>query len=82
MRYFALPPVAELQWVASDDWLVTVTGGPSPHRFVTAEKGLEGIVSKYRTAPYRSGHTDAWQKIKVQGWTEATGGASGDYSVP
>jgi bifunctional non-homologous end joining protein LigD len=35
------------------------------------EQGLEGIVSKYRPAPYCSGHTDAWIKVKVPGWTEA-----------
>ena len=35
------------------------------------EQGLEGIVSKYRNAPYRSGHTDAWIKVKAPGWTEA-----------
>jgi bifunctional non-homologous end joining protein LigD len=34
------------------------------------EQGLEGIVSKYRRAGYRSGHTDAWIKVKVAGWTE------------
>ena len=44
--------------------------GPALLR-AAGEQGLEGIVSKYRRAPYRSGHTDAWQKIKVQGWTEA-----------
>ena len=35
------------------------------------EQGLEGIVSKFRRAAYRSGHTDAWIKVKVPGWTEA-----------
>lgn len=35
------------------------------------ELGLEGIVSKHREAPYRSGETDAWVKTKVPGWTEA-----------
>lgn len=34
------------------------------------ELGLEGIVSKHREAPYRSGETDAWIKTKVPGWTE------------
>lgn len=36
-----------------------------------AEQDLEGIVSKHRRAPYRSGDTDAWLKTKVPGWTEA-----------
>ena len=44
--------------------------GPALLR-AAGEQGLEGIVSKYRTAPYRSGHTDAWIKVKVPGWTEA-----------
>lgn len=35
------------------------------------ENGLEGIVSKHRNAPYRSGHSDAWIKCKVPGWSEA-----------
>lgn len=35
-----------------------------------AEQGLEGIVSKHRNAPYRSGNSDAWIKTKVPGWTE------------
>lgn len=33
-----------------------------------AEQRIEGIVSKYRNAPYRSGPTDAWQKVKIPGW--------------
>lgn len=44
--------------------------GPGLLRAV-GEQGLEGIVSKYRNAPYRSGNTDAWVKVKVPGWTEA-----------
>jgi len=39
-----------------------------------AKQGLEGIVSKHRNAPYRSGDTDAWIKVKVAGWTEANRG--------
>ena len=35
------------------------------------EQGVAGIVSEYRRAGYRSGHTDAWIKVKVPGWTEA-----------
>lgn len=44
--------------------------GPALLRAV-GEQGLEGIVSKYRTASYRSGHSDAWVKVKVPGWNEA-----------
>lgn len=38
------------------------------------EQGLEGIVSKLRSAPYISGPTDAWVKVKVAGWTESNRG--------
>lgn len=44
--------------------------GPALLR-AAGEQGLEGIVSKLRTASYRSGPTDAWIKCKVPGWTEA-----------
>jgi bifunctional non-homologous end joining protein LigD len=44
--------------------------GPALLR-AAGEQGLEGIVSKYHNAPYRSGHTDAWIKVKVSGWNEA-----------
>jgi bifunctional non-homologous end joining protein LigD len=44
--------------------------GPALLR-AAGEQGLEGIVSKHRNAPYRSGHTDAWIKVKVPGWNEA-----------
>lgn len=44
--------------------------GPALLR-AAGEQGLEGIVSKHRNATYRSGHTDAWIKVKVAGWTEA-----------
>ena len=44
--------------------------GPGLLRAI-GEQGLEGIVSKHRSAPYRSGHTDAWVKVKVLGWSEA-----------
>jgi bifunctional non-homologous end joining protein LigD len=37
----------------------------------TGDHGLEGIVSKRRNSPYRSGDSDAWVKDKVAGWNEA-----------
>jgi bifunctional non-homologous end joining protein LigD len=38
----------------------------------TAERiGLEGIVSKRRTAPYRSGECRDWRKVKTVAWREA-----------
>jgi bifunctional non-homologous end joining protein LigD len=39
---------------------------------VTAERmRLEGIVSKRRTAPYRSGACRDWRKVKTVAWREA-----------
>ena len=37
----------------------------------TGAHGLEGIVSKRRNAPYRSGDSDDWIKVKLSGWKEA-----------
>ena len=39
---------------------------------VAEERGLEGIVSKRRDAPYRSGNCRDWRKIKTVTWREAT----------
>jgi bifunctional non-homologous end joining protein LigD len=33
--------------------------------------GLEGVVSKRRDAPYRSGTECGWVKVKTQAWREA-----------
>jgi hypothetical protein len=41
-------------------------GSPKKHR-------LEGIVSKKREAPYRSGPCRDWRKIKTADWKAATG---------
>ena len=35
------------------------------------QRGLEGIVSKRRDAPYRSGDCRDWRKIKTAAWREA-----------
>jgi bifunctional non-homologous end joining protein LigD len=32
---------------------------------------LEGVVSKRRDAPYRSGRRSDWVKVKCDGWREA-----------
>jgi bifunctional non-homologous end joining protein LigD len=32
---------------------------------------LEGVVSKRKTAPYRSGECDDWAKVKTAAWREA-----------
>jgi bifunctional non-homologous end joining protein LigD len=34
-------------------------------------RGLEGIVSKRRDAPYRSGDCRDWRKVKTEAWREA-----------
>jgi bifunctional non-homologous end joining protein LigD len=38
---------------------------------VAEERGLEGIVSKRRDAPYRSGECRDWRKVKTVAWREA-----------
>ena len=38
---------------------------------VAEQRGLEGIVSKRRDAPYRSGECRDWRKVKTQAWHEA-----------
>jgi len=35
------------------------------------ERGLEGIVSKRRDAPYRSGECRDWRKVKTAAWRKA-----------
>src|SRR5262249_24954816 len=39
---------------------------------VAEERGLEGIVSKRRDAPYRSGECRDWRKVKTVAWREAS----------
>jgi hypothetical protein len=47
--------------------------GPAP--FTAAERHkLEGIVSKRRDAPYRSGECRHWVKVKTAAWREANRG--------
>jgi bifunctional non-homologous end joining protein LigD len=36
--------------------------------------GLEGIVSKRRAAPYRSGESNDWRKVKTEAWRSANRG--------
>jgi len=38
---------------------------------VAEKHGLEGVVSKRRDAPYRSGKFRGWRKIKTAAWREA-----------
>jgi bifunctional non-homologous end joining protein LigD len=38
---------------------------------VVEERGLEGVVSKRRDAPYRSGECRDWRNVKTQAWREA-----------
>ena len=38
---------------------------------VAEERGLEGVVSKCRDAPYRSGECGDWRKVKTLAWREA-----------
>jgi len=45
----------------------------APERLLIAceERGLEGIVSKRRAAPYVSGKTHSWIKVKCAAWRKA-----------
>jgi bifunctional non-homologous end joining protein LigD len=38
---------------------------------VAEKRGLEGVVSKRRLAPYRSGECRDWRKVKTAAWREA-----------
>ena len=38
---------------------------------VAEERGLEGVMSKRRDGPYRSGECRDWRKVKTQAWREA-----------
>ena len=38
---------------------------------VAKQRGFEGIVSKRRDAPYRSGECRDWRKVKTLAWREA-----------
>jgi len=38
---------------------------------VAEERGLEGVVSKRRDAPHRSGDCRDWRKVKTVAWREA-----------
>ena len=38
---------------------------------VAEQCGLEGIISKRRDAPYRSGECRDWRKVKTTAWREA-----------
>jgi len=38
---------------------------------VAEKRGLEGVVSKRRDAPYRSGDCRDWRKVKTAAWREA-----------
>jgi ATP-dependent DNA ligase len=38
---------------------------------VAEQRGLEGVVSKRRDAPYRSGECRDWRKIKTAAWRVA-----------
>jgi bifunctional non-homologous end joining protein LigD len=38
---------------------------------VAEERGLEGVVSKRRDAPYQSGECRDWRKVKTTAWRVA-----------
>jgi len=61
LRRFACPTVLASESINDGQALLGV-----------AEKhGLEGVVSKRRDAPYRSGSYRGWRKVKTMAWREA-----------
>ena len=44
---------------------------------VAEQRGLEGVVSKRRDAPYRSGECRDWRKVKTMAWREPTKSGGG-----
>jgi bifunctional non-homologous end joining protein LigD len=66
-----------------------IEGDPSELHERVSEMGLEGLVSKRADAPYASGRTDTWQKIKaldveefsIAGYTRSPAGGLGALAV-
>jgi ATP-dependent DNA ligase len=48
--------------------------------FEAESMGLEGIVSKRRDSPYRSGTKSGWVKVKTRAWRAANGERSRLFS--
>ena len=58
----------------ADDHVLRFSDGfadPTKLLEATARMGLEGIVSKLRDQPYRSGKNPGWIKVKCRAWREA-----------
>jgi bifunctional non-homologous end joining protein LigD len=61
---------------ADQDLLRLSEAFDDPEKLLAAalELGLEGIVSKRREQPYRSGPNSGWVKVKTAAWREANRG--------
>jgi ATP-dependent DNA ligase len=57
-------------------YLVEAFDGGQALLEATERHGLEGVVSKRRSAPYRSGECRGWRKVNTVVWREAKSGAS------
>jgi len=49
----------------------TLRRRPGAAKRSRAARGLDGVVSKRRDAPYWSGDCRDWRKVKTQAWREA-----------
>ena len=58
---------------AGQPWLVHVGTFPDGARLLSycEQMGIEGVVSKRRAAPYRSGLRSGWLKVKCEAWRAA-----------
>ncbi len=82
LRQLLVPPPAEATHLRFSDHL---RGEGRRFLDMACEKGLEGIVSKRETAPYRSGRGRDWLKVKcksrqefvIVGFTDPAGARSG-----
>ena len=65
--------LAEVIADAGQSWLVPVGVFPDGARLLSSceRMGIEGVVSKKRAAPYRSGPRSGWLKVKCEAWRSA-----------
>jgi bifunctional non-homologous end joining protein LigD len=84
-----LAPTKKTAWSDHVRYSDHITGSGGDFFRVACERGLEGIISKQRRDPYRSGRGMSWVKTKclqrqelvIGGYTEPTGGRVGFGAV-
>jgi ATP-dependent DNA ligase len=65
--------LAEVIADAGQPWLVPMSVFPDGARLLSSceQMGIEGVVSKKRASPYRSGLRSGWLKVKCETWRAA-----------